>query len=271
MGPTIQIKNRVVSLPICNNMQLLPDRAVWIITARGRTLAWACPPDSDIRHEIWCFFWMQAAAYGFGEWMWEAMRSDQPESFRSVCTLCACGHISQCMKPGSMKSLWHFLTLFKFSLTIFSQTKFVILSELPALLLYVQSSSFTLQFALWHSAFITVTLIWRRWRRWRAKCNLDLERVDVEMNLFNRCHSNFGCFKAWQKARKTVEFFQVLLQIQLLRDTQKFHVTLVTFLHTFTHRKGSSPVTFQAWPHCMVCFPGSALVFHRTVDPKKMS
>lgn len=91
---------------------------------------------------------MQAAAYGFGEWAWEAMRSDQPESFRSVCTLCACGHISQCMKPGSMKSLWQFLMLFKFSLTIFSQTKFVILSELPALLLYVQSSSFTLQFAM---------------------------------------------------------------------------------------------------------------------------
>ena len=147
MGPTIQIKNKAVSLPICNNMHVLPDCAVWITTARGRTLAWACPPEStsDMRSDV---FLMQAAAYGFGEWAWEAMRSDQPESFRSVCTLRACGHISQCMKPGSMKSLWHFLMLFKFSLTMFSQTKFVILSELPALLLYVQSSSFTLQFAM---------------------------------------------------------------------------------------------------------------------------
>ena len=129
-----------------------------------------------------------------------------------------------------------------------------------------QASLYSLQ---WHSAFITVTLIWRR--RWSAKCNLDLERVDVEMNLFNRCHSNFWVLQGVAKARKTVEFFQVLLQIQLLRDTQKLRVTLVTFLHTFTQPKGSSSMTFQAWPHCMVCFPGSALVFHRTVDPKKMS
>ena len=31
-----------------------------------------------------------------------------------------------------------------------------------------------------------------------------------------------------------------------------------------------APLTNEAWPHCMVCFPGSALVFHRTVDPKKI-
>lgn len=99
---------------------------------------------------------------------------------------------------------------------------------------------------LWHSAFIRVTRIWRRWS---AKCNLDLERVDVEMNLFNRCHSNCGCFKAWQKARKTVEFFQVLLQIQILRDTQKVLVTLVTFLHTFTHPKVFTDISGLASLH----------------------
>lgn len=190
---------------------------------------------------------MQAAAYGFGEWAWEAMRSDQPESFRSVCTLCACGHISQCMNLGSMKSLWHFLTLFKFSLTIYS-LKPSLWSSLSFLhcscTFKAQASLYSL---LWHSAFITVTLIWRR--RWSAKCNLDLERVDVETNLFNRCHSNFGCFKAWQKARKTVEFFQVLLQIQILRDTQKVLVTLVTFLHTFTHPKVFTDISGLASLH----------------------
>ena len=134
--------------------------------------------------------------------------------------------------------------LFKFSLTIFSQTKFVILSELPALLLYVQSSSFTLQFAMTFGIHNSDTDLKKK-----KKCNLDLERVDVEMNLFNGCHSNFGCFKAWQKARKTVDFFQVLLQIQLLRDTQKLLVTLVTFLHTFTQPKVFTDISGLASLH----------------------
>ncbi len=101
---------------------------------------------------------------------------------------------------------------------MFSQTKFVILSELPALLLYVQSSSFTLQFAMTFGLQNSHTDLMKR----KAKCNLDLERI-----IFFKYSMSFqlGCLQAWQKARKTAEFFQVLLQIQLLRDTQKYQNT----------------------------------------------